>query len=172
MNNEKQTQQAEPADPWAPVTVSAKAIAEHDQIQDSYQQMLTAAGYGTDQRDRYIEQSGLDPDHAACVWDEEIVPAAEAAGTIPGNPDPFGPAERQTLNTRNAALDEFWKQHPEYDVFSNAPEHQELFRQAMEYGDARARQVLGSQVADHLLSTPQVSAEDLDPEVDEHDIDL
>lgn len=175
MNGEKhdQAEQTEPADPWAPVTVSAEAITEHEQLQDAYQQTLTAAGYGEDQRERYIAQSGLDPEHAACVWDEEIVPAAEAAGVIPENPGYFGPAERATMDARDAAVDEFWKQHPEYDVFSNAPEHQSLFRQAMEYGDAKAREALGDQVAENVLSTPQASDEAaLDPEVDEHDIDL
>ncbi|MEU0074120.1 hypothetical protein ABZ027_31965 [Streptomyces sp. NPDC006332] len=156
MNGEKHNgeQQPEPSDPWAPVTVPAEQVVEHSQLQDAYQQTLTAAGYGEDQRDRYIAESGLDPEHAACVWAEEVLPAAEAAGAIPANPGYFDPVERATLDARDAAVDEFWKQHPEYDVFSNSPENQALFRQAMEHGDQRAREVLGDQVAEHLLSRP------------------
>lgn len=171
MNGEKHNGEKQPAeDPWAPVTVSDTAVTEHQQLQDAYQQTLTAAGYGEDQRERYIRESGLDPEHAACVWDEEVMPAAEAAGAIPENPGYFDPIERATLDARDAALDEFWKQHPEYDVFSNSPENQELFRQAMSHGDQRAREVLGDQVAEHLLSSPQ---EGPAPKSDEdHDIDI
>ncbi|WP_105974717.1 hypothetical protein [Streptomyces geranii] len=180
MNGEKhdQAQQTEPADPWAPVTVSADDVADHEQLHDAYQQTLTAAGYGEDQRARYITESGMDPEYAACVWDEEIMPAAEAAGAIPANPSPFDPAERATLDARDAAVDEFWRRHPEYDVFSNSEANQTLFRQAMAHGDQRAREVLGDQVAEHLLSGGPTEAaehqvdEDLDPEVDEHDIDI
>ncbi|MCX4885994.1 hypothetical protein [Streptomyces sp. NBC_00847] len=178
MNGEKH-QQPEPSDPWAPVTVSGDEVAEHTQLQDAYQQTLTAAGYGEDQRERYIRESGQDPEYAACVWDEEVMPAAEAAGAIPERPSPFDPVERATLDARDAAVDEFWKAHPEYDVWSNSPENQALFRQAMEHGDQRAREVLGDQVAEHLLSRPQETAPEPDlakpeaPEIDDGpDIDI
>lgn len=161
-----QTQQTEPEDLWAPVTVSAEAVADHEQLHDAYQQTLTAAGYGEDQRERYIKESGLDPEYAACVWDEEVMPAAEAAGAIPASPSPFDPVERATLDARSAAVDEYMQQHPEYDVFSNSQENQALFRQAMDYADQRAREVLGGQVAEHLLSRPAPEAPDLNDDLD------
>ncbi|MFJ2833602.1 hypothetical protein ACIPC1_39695 [Streptomyces sp. NPDC087263] len=168
MNGEKhdQAQQTEPEDLWAPVTVSAEAVADHEQLHDAYQQTLTAAGYGEDQRERYIAESGLDPEYAACVWDEEVMAAAEAAGAIPASPSPFDPAERATLDARDAAVDAFWKEHPEYDVFSNSPENQALFRQAMDIGDQRAREVLGDQAAEHLLSRPAPEAPEIDEDLD------
>ncbi|GGN47048.1 hypothetical protein [Streptomyces fuscichromogenes] len=170
--NEEQHQQPEPHDPWAPVTVSADAVAEHQQLHEAYEQTLTAAGYGTDQRARYIAESGEDPEYAACVWDEEIVPAAQAAGVLPENPAPFDPAERATLDARDAAISQFWEAHPEYDVFSNSAENQELFRQAMAHGDDKAREVLGDQVAEHLLSSPSAPAEGAEHAVDDIDIDI
>ncbi|MFM9625060.1 hypothetical protein ACKI14_44970 [Streptomyces turgidiscabies] len=178
MNGEKQhdqDQQPGPTDPWAPVTVSTTEVAEHEQLQDAYQQTLTAAGYGEQQRERYIAESGLDPEYAACVWDGEIVPAAEASGAIPENPGYFGPVERATLDTRDAAVDQFWAEHPEYDVFSSSEANQALFRQAMDYGDQRAREVLGDQVAEHLLSRPRAADEEVvpaSPAGEEEDIDL
>ncbi|MFI7352088.1 hypothetical protein ACIBSR_38280 [Streptomyces sp. NPDC049936] len=171
MNGEKHNgEQQKSEDLWAPVTVPADQPA-YDQQQAAHQRQLTAAGYGDEQRARYIEESGQDPEHAACVWDEQIVPAAEAAGIIPGNPNPFSPAEEATHAARDAAINEFWTRHPEYDVFSNSPENQELFRQAMEHGDQKAREVLGDGVAEHMLSTPQESTEEPGREVDE-EIDL
>lgn len=173
MNGDKtEQQQPEPTDPWAPVTVSADAVAEHQQLQDAYEQTLTAAGYGADQRERYIAESGEDPEYAACVWDEEIVPAAQAAGVLPENPAPFGPAERATLDARDAAISQFWEAHPEYDVFSNSAENQELFRQAMAHGDEKAREALGDQVAEHLLSSTPVAVEGAEHEVGDIDIDI
>jgi hypothetical protein len=169
VNGEKEHEPPEPSDPWAPVTVSADAVVEHQQTQDAYQQTLTAAGYGEDQRERYIRESGQDPEYAACVWDEEVMPAAEAAGAIPESPSCFDPVERATLDARDAAVDEFWKQHPEYDVFSNSPENQALFRQAMDHGDQRAREVLGAQVAEHLLSRPQGTTEEPAQKVDDRE---
>ncbi|WP_093804048.1 hypothetical protein [Streptomyces sp. Wb2n-11] len=154
MNGEQQKSE----DPWAPVTVTADQPAPHDQQQADHQQQLTAAGYGEEQRTRYIAESGEDPEYAACVWDEQIVAAAEAAGIIPEDPSPFSPTEKATHAAREAAISKFWKQRPEYDVFSNSPENQELFRQAMEYGDQEAREVLGGDVAEHLLSRPQEHA--------------
>ncbi|MCX4462413.1 hypothetical protein OOK58_59075 [Streptomyces sp. NBC_01728] len=173
MNGEQDHQQSASSDPWAPVTVSADEVTEHQQLQDAYQQTLRAAGYGSEQRERYIEDSGLDPEYAACVWDEEVLPAAEAAGAIPESPGYFDPAERATLDVRSAAVDEFWAQHPEsdYDVFSNSPENQQWFKQAMTYGDEKARQVLGDQVAEHLLSSPSAAAEESTHKVDD-DFDI
>ncbi|MFI1734916.1 hypothetical protein ACH40E_38035 [Streptomyces acidicola] len=174
MNGEKHDQQPD-ADPWAPVTISATEVAEHQQLRNAYEQTLNAAGYGPDQRERYINESGHDPEYAACVWDEEILPAAEAAGAIPEHPSYFDPAERATLDVRNAAIDEFWKQHPQsdYDVFNNSEESQRWFKQAMTYGDTKAREALGDQVAEHLLSSRSPAAgEELAHEADDHDMDL
>ncbi|MFF4828210.1 hypothetical protein ACFY20_35595 [Streptomyces sp. NPDC001312] len=167
MNGEKQNGE----DLWAPVTVPTDQPTAYDQQQADYQQKRTAAGYGEEQRARYIEESGQDSEYAECVWDEQVVAAAEAAGIIPENPSPFSPAEEATHAARDAAISEFWKQHPEYDVFSNSPENQALFRQAMEHGDQKAREALGNEVAEHLLSRPQEHTEQPDHEVDE-DIDL
>ncbi|MEU0032008.1 hypothetical protein [Streptomyces sp. NPDC006335] len=171
MNGEQHDSNEQPAtDPWVPVTVSAEESEQHPQMLAAYEQTLTAAGYGEDQRERYIQQSGLDPEEAALVWDNEIVPAAEAADAIPEHPGYFDPVERATLDARDAAIDEFWKQHPEYDVWSNSPENQALFRQAMGYGDAKAREVLGDQAAEHLMSAPKATTADQD--IEEDDIDL
>ncbi|WP_332011266.1 hypothetical protein [Streptomyces anulatus] len=173
MNGEKRnSEQHQPEDPWASVTVTADPPAPYDQQQAAHQRQLTAAGYGQEQRTRYIEESGQDPEYAACVWDEQIVAAAEAAGIIPENLSPFSPAEEATHAARDAAISEFWERHPEHDVFSNSPENQTLFQQAMEYGDEKAREVLGGEVAEDLLSRPQESAEEPAREVDEEDIDL
>lgn len=90
MNGEKHNgEQHQSEDPWAPVTVAADEPATYDQQQAAYQRQLTAAGYGEKQHTRYIEESGEDPEYAACVWDEQIVAAAEAAGIIPENPMPY-----------------------------------------------------------------------------------
>ncbi|MFD5906555.1 hypothetical protein ACFWHG_34350 [Streptomyces microflavus] len=172
MNGEKHNgEQQKSEDLWAPVTVTAIQPVPHDQQQAARQRQLTAAGYGEEQRTRYIEESGQDPEYAACVWDEQIVAAAEAAGIIPESTGPFSSAEEATHAARDAAISEFWTQHPEYDVFSNSPENQALFRQAMEHGDQKARQVLGAEVAEHLLSRSQPPAEEPAHEVDE-EIDL
>ncbi|MBY8868728.1 hypothetical protein [Streptomyces sennicomposti] len=167
MNGEKHNgeQHNGAEDPWAPVTVTADQPAPHDQ-QAAYQRQLTAAGYGEEQRVRYIEESGEDPEYAACVWDEQIVAGAEAAGIIPENPRSLSPAEEATHAARDAAISEFWTQHPEYDVFSNSPENQALFRQAMEHGDQKAREALGERVAEHLLSRPQEPERADDEEID------
>jgi len=111
-------------------------------IEPSHDQRLTAAGYGAAQRRRYIAESGQDPEYAACQWDDMIVPAAEAAGEIPANPNPYTPAEQAILDAHRVARDEFWAQHPEYDPLSNSPKNQALFKQADEYGDRRAREIL------------------------------
>jgi hypothetical protein len=158
-------------DPWVPVTVTTDQPAPYDQQHGGYQSQLTAAGYGEEQRTRYIQESGQDPEYAACVWDEQIVVGAEAAGIIPENPRPFSPAEEATYAVRDAAISEFWERHPGYDVFSNSPENQALFRQAMDHGDQKAREILGDEVAEHLLSRPQESAEEPHREIDE-EIDL
>ncbi|WP_328973990.1 hypothetical protein [Streptomyces sp. NBC_00239] len=172
MNGEKHNgEQHKAEDPWAPVTVTADQPAQYDQQQAAHQRQLTAAGYGEEQRTRYIEESGQDPEYAACVWDEQIVAGAEAAGIIPENPRPFSPAEEATHAARDAAISEFWTQHPEYDVFSNSPEDQALFRQAMDHGDQKAREVLGDEVAEHLLSRPQEPAEE-PARQDDEEIDL
>ncbi|MEU3084074.1 hypothetical protein ABZ697_27645 [Streptomyces albidoflavus] len=170
MNGKHNAEQQRTEDPWAPVTVPADQSA-YDQQQAAYKRQLTAAGYGAEQRARYIEESGQDPEYAASVWDEQVVPAAEAAGIIPENPNPFSPAEEATHAARDAAVSQFWEQHPEYDVFSNSPENQALFRQAMEHGDQKAREVLGDKVAEHMLSRPRESTVECDREVDE-EIDL
>ncbi|MFD8621722.1 hypothetical protein [Streptomyces sp. NPDC059513] len=172
MNSETHNgEQQKSEDLWAPVTVTADQPVPHDQQQTAHQRQLTAAGYGEEQRARYIEESGQDPEYAACVWDEQIVAGAEAAGIIPESPGAFSPAEEEMRAARDAAISEFWTQHPEYDVFSNSPENQALFRQAMEHGDQRAREALGDEVAEHLLSGSQTPAEEPAHEVDE-EIDL
>ncbi|MFC8223568.1 hypothetical protein ACFUTY_36055 [Streptomyces sp. NPDC057362] len=172
MNGEKHNgEKHKVEDPWAPVTVTADQPTPHDQQQAAYQRQLTAAGYGDEQRARYIEESGEDPEYAACVWDEQIVAGAEAAGIIPENPRPFSPAEEATHAARDAAISEFWTRHPEYDVFSNSPENQALFRQAMEHGDQKAREALGDGVAEHLLSRPQEPSQEPD-RADDEEIDL
>ncbi|WP_071330926.1 hypothetical protein [Streptomyces sampsonii] len=170
MNGKHNTEQQRTEDPWAPVTVPADQSA-YDQQQAAHQRQLTAAGYGAEQRARYIEESVQAPEYAASVWDEQVIPAAEAAGTIPENPNPFSPAEKATHAARDAAISQFWEQHPEYDVFSNSPENQALFRQAMDHGDQKAREVLGDKVAEHMLSRPRESTVERDREVDE-EIDL
>ncbi|MCZ0984029.1 hypothetical protein O1L60_45525 [Streptomyces diastatochromogenes] len=87
MNGEKHNgEQHQSEDLWASVTVTADEPATYDQQQAAYQRQLTAAGYGEEQRTRYIEESGEGPEYAACVWGEQIVAAAEAAGIIPEAP--------------------------------------------------------------------------------------
>ncbi|MFJ8855168.1 hypothetical protein [Streptomyces sp. NPDC102437] len=162
-NGEKQ-QGAE--DLWAPVTVPTDQPTAHDRQQADHQRQLTATGYGDEQRTRYIAESSQDPEYAACVWDEQIVAAAEAAGIIPENPSPLSPTEEAAHAARDAAISEFWTQHPEYDVFSNSPENQELFRQAMEHGDQKAREVLGDEVAEYMLSRTQEPSHEVDEEID------
>ncbi|MFD5906466.1 hypothetical protein ACFWHG_33905 [Streptomyces microflavus] len=169
MNGEKHNGQQQPEDPWASVTVTADPPAPYDQ--PAHQRQLTAAGYGQEQRTRYIEESGQDPEYAACVWDEQIVAAAEAAGIIPESPGALSPAEEAMHAARDAAISEFWTQHPEYDVFSNSSENQALFRQAMEHGDQKAREALGDEVAELVVRGSQTPAEEPAHEVDE-EIDL
>lgn len=158
MNGEKDS-----ADIWGPATVPATP--------PTYEQQLTAAGYGADQRARYIAESGQDPEYAACVWDEEVIGAAVAAGTIPEHTAPYTPAEEATVAARSSAMSEFLDQHPDYDALSNSPENQALFRQAMDQADQKARETLGHDVAEHLLSTPRV-AEHAGPAEDDLDFDM
>ncbi|MEU5008480.1 hypothetical protein ACFWW5_21065 [Streptomyces albidoflavus] len=67
-------------DPWAPCAIPAPATP-----QQSYEKALDAAGYGAAARARYIAEAA-DPEYAECEWDNNIVPAAEAAGIIPEPP--------------------------------------------------------------------------------------
>ncbi|WP_331758190.1 hypothetical protein [[Kitasatospora] papulosa] len=102
-------------DPWASVTVTAAP---------TYEQQLDAAGYGDTARQRYIDESGHDPEYAECTWDEMIVPAAEASGEIPAQPtEPVSPAVRAEWVARGQAMRAYWEQNPVeqggYDPLSN-----------------------------------------------------
>lgn len=68
-------------DPWASNWTPPPAPPEPPLSE--YEQALADAGYGPADRARFIAEYGTHPEYAACVWDEELVPAAEAAGTIP-----------------------------------------------------------------------------------------
>ncbi|KAB7833557.1 hypothetical protein [Streptomyces mobaraensis] len=129
-----------------------------------YEQQLTAAGYGDGQRQHYIEQSGQDPEYAACVWDEQIMLAAEAAGEIPARPvEPLTPAEQAENAARSQAMREYWQQYPEdqggWDPLSN------------DNDDATKAQfdTFVSERTQQLLSTPEPSPAEYD---DDFDMDL
>ncbi|MFF5893946.1 hypothetical protein ACFY72_35030 [Streptomyces globisporus] len=100
-------------DPGAPVTVTTDQSAPSDQQQAAHQRQLTAAGYGEEQRTRYIEGSSEGPEYAACAWDEQIVPGAEAAGIIPENPSPFSTAEQAHNAAHSHAVSEYWQRNPD-----------------------------------------------------------
>ncbi|MFF0142664.1 hypothetical protein ACFYRN_40305 [Streptomyces sp. NPDC005227] len=105
-------------DPWAPVTVTAAP---------TYEQELNAAGYGDTQRQRYIEESGQDPEYAESMWDEMVIPAAEASGEIPARPvEPVSPAVQAQWAARQQAMRTYWEQNPVehggYDPLSNTNE--------------------------------------------------
>lgn len=68
-------------DPWASDWTPPPATPEPPL--SAYDQALAAAGFGPADRARFIAEHGTSTEYAACVWDEELVPAAEAAGTIP-----------------------------------------------------------------------------------------
>ncbi|MGW1765041.1 hypothetical protein ACWCQL_13320 [Streptomyces sp. NPDC002073] len=65
-------------DPWASAWTPPPARELTD-----YEKALEAAGYGSDDRARFLAEYGTHPEYAAHVWDGEIIPAAEAAGAIP-----------------------------------------------------------------------------------------
>lgn len=105
-------------DPWAPVTVTDTP---------TYEQHLDAAGYGDAQRQRYIDESGQDPEYAECMWDEMVVPAAEASGEIPARPvEPVSPVVQAGWAARQQAMRTYWEQNPVeqggYDPLSNTNE--------------------------------------------------
>lgn len=77
-------------DPWA-TTTPAPTFTPWQ----AYEQALSAAGYGDEARRRYIAESG-DQEYAECEWDNNIVPAAEAAGLIP-EPPPYEPTVEEQV---------------------------------------------------------------------------
>lgn len=100
---------------WAPVTVTAAP---------TYEQHLDAAGYGDTARQQYIDEAGEESGYAECMWDEMIIPAAEAAGEIPTWPvEPVSPVEQAGWAARQQAMRTYWEQHPVehggYDPLSN-----------------------------------------------------
>jgi hypothetical protein len=132
--------------------------------EEAYQQALAAAGYGPTDRARYIAASGQDPEHAACVWDEQILAAAEAAGIIPEPPRPPAPTiEEQVRNwCDNAAYREFEEAHPDYSPFLRA-----LTDEETQHIAKRAEQLLlehGEALAEFLRTTPRPAWREDDPD--------
>ncbi|MFF5808240.1 hypothetical protein [Streptomyces sp. NPDC012746] len=94
------------------------------QAATEYERQLTAAGFGAADRQQYIQGSGQPHGYAACLWDEFIVPGAEAAGLIPTRPTQLtSPAEQALIEARRQARLIYWEQYPEdrggYDPLSN-----------------------------------------------------
>ncbi|WP_327299923.1 hypothetical protein [Streptomyces sp. NBC_01197] len=136
-------------DPWAPATVTDAP---------TYEQQLDAAGYGDAQRQRYIEESGQDPEYAECMWDEMVVPAAEASGEIPAAPaEPVSPAERAGWAARDQALRMYWEQNPVeqggYDPLSsnnNQPGVEERFNIVVDQMSTQILQDVGIPLAESI----------------------
>lgn len=114
------------------------------------EQQLTDAGYGDDRRQRYIDESGQDPEYAACVWDEQIIPAAVAAGEIPEQPYPFSAAELARHAASSTAVTEFSQQHPEHDPFDNDPASQQAFQQFVNARKEEIMREIGPALADRI----------------------
>lgn len=76
-------------DPWA----SSTPVPPLTPLQE-YERELEEAGYGPTARARYIAESG-DPEYAECEWDNNVIPAAEAAGIIPEPPLVEPPLDEQ-----------------------------------------------------------------------------
>jgi hypothetical protein len=54
----------------APKGIQRRCTEPADQPKVAHQRQLAAAGYGGEQRTRYIKESGEAPEYAARVWDE------------------------------------------------------------------------------------------------------
>lgn len=93
------------ADPWTGTP------APQPSARQRYEQALEAAGYGTAARARYIEDAA-DSEYAECEWDNNVIPAAEAAGTLP-EPPPYEPTVEEQVREwcRRAAYRQFDAAH-------------------------------------------------------------
>ncbi|MFD3907866.1 hypothetical protein ACFXOL_10845 [Streptomyces californicus] len=154
MNGEKQNgekpQQAD--DIWAPVTVTAEPTGHEGQAAD-YERTLEAAGYGDTQRQRYIEDSGQDPEYAACQWDEMVVPGAEAAGIIPARPvEPLSPAEQARDAARAHASSEYYQQHGDgaWEPWDNDPAKEAEYNAFVDSRTTTILQEVGPDLAERI----------------------
>ncbi|MBV9024700.1 MAG: hypothetical protein JO362_13115 [Streptomycetaceae bacterium] len=99
-------------DPWATVPLAPQLTPWQE-----YERTLTAAGYGPEDRRRYIAESA-DPEYAECEWDNNLIPAAEAAGIIPEPPQPEPTLDELVHHcAQRAAHREFFEANPAYSPF-------------------------------------------------------
>ncbi|MBV9025211.1 MAG: hypothetical protein JO362_15790 [Streptomycetaceae bacterium] len=102
-------------DPWGTVPPAPQLTPWQE-----YERTLTAAGYGPEARHRYITESA-DPEYAECEWDNNVIPAAEAAGIIPEPPQPEPTLDEFVHHwAQRAAHREFFDANPAYSPFDRA----------------------------------------------------
>ncbi len=93
----------------------AARMRRHQADLADYQRRMDNSGLGEADRERYITGT-VDPRAAALVWDEQIIPAAEAAGDLPQAPiEPLSPREQ----AQQAARTEVYRAlaaDPQYDI--------------------------------------------------------
>ncbi|MCU4750296.1 hypothetical protein [Streptomyces sp. G-5] len=121
-----------------------------------YDQQLTAAGYGLDARQRYIDDAP-DPEYAECHWDNTIVPAAEASGEIPEPPVMHSVgddlADRQNMAQRKAS-EEWYARHPGLAPWDMTTE------QNQQYDEFTTRRM------QQILHEPEIYPDDSDQDIE------
>lgn len=137
-------------DPWATSTVPAPATP-----QQAYEEALDAAGYGPAARARYIADA-TDPEYAECEWDNNVIPAAEAAGILP-EPPPYEPTvEEQVREWCNRAAAR------QFDAAHGDPAPWDLTQQDVDTIKADTERLVverGEELAAFLQANPRTGEE-------------
>ncbi|MFF4285665.1 hypothetical protein ACFY0R_10095 [Streptomyces sp. NPDC001633] len=137
-------------DPWATSTVPA-ATAPWEVYEDA----LDAAGYGAAARARYIA-SAADPEYAECEWDNNVIPAAEAAGIIPEPPSYEPTVEEQVREWCSRAAGR------QFDATHGAPAPWDLTQQDVDTIKADTERLIverGAELAAFLQANPRGAEE-------------
>lgn len=116
-------------------------LAEYDEQRQEYEKQLERAGYGPDAREQFINAAS-DPAARAEEWDNEVIPAAAAAGEIPEDEPvpPRTPAQEARDEALTRASEDYYEQHPDgWEPWEADPEREAEYQA---FVDARAAELM------------------------------